>query len=328
LAITNLTWERKIKKPRPNSAFWEELTWLEKADLQELIDRYPREWEEVGKALTNALAAGRIEQLNDLARQAAGEADCWKARLRGASPHQKLIDQARPYLVRRRLWLLALDQCALAAASGQASGKVRFNFLNGLLIQKLLFRRGLERKAASLAWFRLCWPLVGQKRILMPLVQSRGIFCFYSSKLIQEMAALIAGRSCLEIAAGDGTLSRLLRAAGTSIRATDDFSWSHLISFPDSVEKMEAAAALKKYRPEAVLCSWPPPGNAFEGQVFSTPSVDLYLVIGSRHAFASGNRRDYESQKTFDLEDNIRLSRYVLPPELDSQVLLFRRLRT
>ncbi len=293
-----------------------------------MIDRFPREWEEVGRELTSALAEGRIEKLNDLALKAGAAADHWKARLRGASPDQRVITRALPPLVRSRLWLLALDQCALAAAAGQASGKVRFNFLNGLLIQKLLFRRGLERKPASMTWFRLCWPLISQKRILMPLVQSQGIFCFYSNKLISGIAALIAGRSCLEIAAGDGTLSRLLTEAGSPVRASDDFSWGHVIAFPESVERMDAAAALKHHRPRVVICSWPPPGNPFEPQVFTTPGVELYLVVGSRHAFASGNRQAYAGQTTFDLEISRRLSSYVLPPELDSEVLIFRRRET
>lgn len=302
-----------------------ELARIEEADLEELIARYPEDWAEVGRELTSALAAGRIEKLGDLAREASASADQWQSRLRGASKNRKLVEQARPHLVRGRLWLLALDQCALAAAAGQASGKVRFNLLNGLLIQKLLFRQGLERKPASLTWFRLCWPLVSQKRILMPLVQSQGIFCFYSGKLIVEISSLIAGRSCLEIAAGDGTLSRLLTEAGAPVRATDDHSWTHVIDFPEQVEKMAAPTALERYRPQVVICSWPPPGNLFEQQVFNTPSVELYLVIGSRHAFASGNRQAYAGRKGFDLEVSPRLSHYVLPPELDSEVLIFRR---
>ncbi|MBI5582455.1 MAG: SAM-dependent methyltransferase [Deltaproteobacteria bacterium] len=303
----------------------EELTWLEKAGLQELIDRYPREWEAVGGELTASLAEGRIDKLNDQALKAAAAAALWKGRLHRDSQNPKLIEQALPQLRRSRLWLLALEQCALAAATGRASGKIRFKFFNGLLIQKLLFRQGLERKPVSLTGFRFCWPLISQKRLLMPLVQSRGIFCFYSKKLVTEMAALIAGRSCLEIAAGDGTLSRFLTEAGVPVRPTDDYSWTHVIDFPERVEKRTAAAALKRYRPQAVICSWPPPGNPFEQEVFSTPSVELYLVVGSRHAFASGNRQAYENRKNFDLEISQRLSRYVLPPELDSAVLIFRR---
>ena len=60
----------------------------------------------------------------------------------------------------------------------------------------------------------------------MPLVEPRGIYCFYSGALVARLAALIGARSCVEIAAGDGTLSRFLRDAGVDVVATDDASWT------------------------------------------------------------------------------------------------------
>jgi hypothetical protein len=69
----------------------------------------------------------------------------------------------------------------------------------------------------------------------MPLVQPKGIYCFYSKPLIERLAGLIGGRSCLEIAAGDGTLSRFLVAAGVRITATDNHSWHDSVDFPDTV---------------------------------------------------------------------------------------------
>jgi hypothetical protein len=59
--------------------------------------------------------------------------------------------------------------------------------------------------------------------------------------------------------------------------------------------------------------------------VFTTRSVELYIVIGSRHQFAAGNWATYEQQTTFELEESFELSRLVLPPELDAAVYLFRR---
>jgi hypothetical protein len=48
-------------------------------------------------------------------------------------------------------------------------------------------------------------------------------------------------------------------------------------------------------------------------------------VILSEHRFASGNWPDYQSQRTFDLEPRADLRKLVLPPELGSEVLVFRR---
>jgi hypothetical protein len=189
----------------------------------------------------------------------------------------------------------------------------------------LLFSHNLTRKPASLRWFRLGWRFVSQKRILMPLVQPKGIFCFYSKELIHELCHLIGDRHCLEIAAGDGTLTRFLKDKGIRIQATDDYSWSHTIEFPESVERLSAKQALEKYQPRAVICSWPPPGNSFEQRVFSLRSVEIYIVIGSRYRFAGGNWDAYEAQDNFEWSIDPKMSSLIIPTELESAVLIFRR---
>ena len=194
---------------------------------------------------------------------------------------------------------------------------------------------GLAQKALTLALtdeapvpmraFRLTWPLVTQRRLLMPLVQPRGIYCFYSLELVKALVALLDGRPALEIAAGDGTLSRFLAARGARVKATDDQSWGHAVTYPAEVEKLDAAQALARHRPRAVLCSFPPPGNAFERRVFTTPGVELYVVVTTRHQFAAGDWNAYREQTAFEWSVDEPLSRLVLPPELDPAVLLFRR---
>jgi len=153
----------------------------------------------------------------------------------------------------------------------------------------------------------------------------RGIYCFYSLELVKALAALVGGRPALEIAAGDGTLSRFLRERGADVRATDDQSWAHAVTYPADVERLDAAAALARHRPRAVLCSFPPPGNGFERRVFTTPGVELYLVVTTRHRFAAGDWAAYERQTAFEWSVDERLSALVLPPELDPAVLVFRR---
>jgi hypothetical protein len=159
----------------------------------------------------------------------------------------------------------------------------------------------------------------------MPLVEPKGIYCFYSDALIDRLAALIGDRPCLEIGAGDGTLSRFLDAAGVPVTATDDHSWRKSVTYPAEVLHVDARTALRDHRPAVVLCSWPPAGNPFERAVFVTPSVELYVVISSRHEFASGNWIDYRRQTAFAFAEDPDLSRLVLPPELESAVYVFRR---
>jgi hypothetical protein len=174
-------------------------------------------------------------------------------------------------------------------------------------------------------WFRLLWPLVWLRKRLMPLVQPRGIYCFYSQPLIEALTEMIGKKNCLEIAAGDGTLTRFLKNRGVALTATDNHGWHSAVKYPEWVVKLDAREALATYAPEVVICSWPPAQNDFERYVFTTPSVTLYIVIASRHQFASGNWKDYLQQSAFDLEEDKALGALVLPPELGSAVYLFRR---
>jgi hypothetical protein len=276
--------------------------------LKEMREAYPEDWAKVQKEIAGVVNTGDIKDLEAYVQQVSSG--------RGKSAIQQAMAAE------------ALRKVCVSAATGVKRGKVRFNLVNGWLAQRLLFKgKGLQRKPVSLAAFSLVWPLLTQKRFLMPLVEPKGIYCFYSRRLIKELAREIGDRSALEIAAGDGTLSRFLRDDGVDIAATDDHSWSHAIDFPDDVENQDAITALKTRKPQVVICSWPPAGNDFEHAVFKTDSVELYVVIASQHAFASGNWNAYSEQTGFDYEEDETLSRLVLPPELEGAVYVFRRKR-
>jgi hypothetical protein len=229
-------------------------------------------------------------------------------------------------LAHQRLAADALRQMGVAAATGVSGGKLRFGLVSGWLTQRLLFEGGgLERKPVSLRAFKLVWPLVRQKRYLMPLVEPRGIYCFYSDRLVARLAELIGDRDCVEIAAGDGTLARFLRDTGVDVVATDDYSWQRTRRAITDVVEQDARTALRERRPAVVLCSWPPAGNAFERHVFATPSVETYIMIGSRSAFAAGSWDDYRAQDAFTFAERPELSRLVLPPEIAPAVYVFQR---
>lgn len=303
-----------------------EIGWLTaNPPLSELMGRYPEEWEKVGNKLHSLLKDGSAEKLNGYAQRAKWMAEMGKDRIRKSRNNPKVIETFLPNLVKSKMWLQALEKCYLSSAFGKTAGRVRFKLINGYIIQKLLFSRHLTREPVSLFWFKIFWPFITQKRILMPLVLPKGIYCFYSRQLIKELATLIGKKPCLEIGAGDGTLSRFLIEAGIEIIATDDYSWGHAISYPRMVERIDAREALQKYQPEVAISSWPPPHNNFEQHVFATASVKRYIVIGSRHKFACGNWEAYVAQNHFEWMEDSRLSNCVIPPELDSAVYIFWR---
>ncbi len=298
---------------------------LNSATLDTLIARFPQEWEIVGRNLVTATASHRTQDIEAFILRAREEAAPWLRRVQKSHENPKVLASALPAIVCARMAFLAAQRAVQAAALGGSSGRVRFGLWSGFWVQKLFFSRGLTRKPVSLRAFRRWWPWITQKRLLMPLVEPKGIYAFYSQELIAALAARIGARACLEIAAGDGTLTRFLAGAGVRVRATDDHSWSHAIQFPEEVEKLDASQALLRYQPRVVLCAFPPPHNTFEREVFCTPSVDLYIVLTTQHEFAAGDWAAYENQSDFVPQSSPDLDRLLLPPMIDPRVLVFER---
>ena len=296
--------------------------------LKELKKDYPELWEEVNTDLIEKIGSGKTDGLYNYIRNIKSITEHLNGRIQQSGSNHKVVENAFPQLIKAKMSALALDQYYLAAMANQFSGKVKFNTFNGLLLQKLLFKQALERKPVSWFWFKFFWPLITQKRILMPLVNKKGIYCFYTDRLIAEIMKIIGSSKTLEIGAGDGTLTRFLKDRGAEITAADDYSWDTFIKYPVDVEFMGAKQALEKYQPGCVICSWPPPWNNFEKHVFQTKSVKIYIVIGSTNESASGNHETYLSQKEFEYKNELRLSKLVVPPELNNAVYIFRRIKS
>ncbi|HEX5364148.1 MAG TPA: hypothetical protein VFW59_07745 [Gallionella sp.] len=299
------------------------LDWLRaNPPFDELCSRYPDEWTAVQDDIAAIIERGVAEELKAYLERfsAQGSSPAQSARSREAALSKFIRSRMAHEAVKK------LSLATLAADTGVTKGnKLRFNWFNGFIAQRLLFARQLERKPVSLFWFRLFWPLLWQRKRLMPLVQPRGIYCFYSQELVGELAEMIGTRSCLEIGAGDGTLTRFLKNRGAQVTASDNHGWDNAVDYPDWVVKLDACTALSHYQPEVVICSWPPAQNDFERCVFNTASVQLYIVIGSRHRFAFGNWDDYKRQGAFDRVEDEHLGALLLPPELESAVHVFRR---
>ena len=306
-----------------HSTYQKSLQWLKtNPALDELCAKYPAEWAAVQGEISAIVERGVAEELKAYLEKLS-RPDKSAAGMPQQNEAAALSQFVRSRMAHESVKKLCLS--TLAADTGVTKGKLLFNLFNGFIAQKLLFARALERKPVSLFWFRLLWTLVWQKKRLMPLVQPKGIYCFYSRELIKALADIIAGRNCLEIGAGDGTLARFLKEQGVRLTATDSHGWDTAVQYPEWVIKLGAREALSTCKPEVVICSWPPAQNDFERDVFNTPDVQLYIVIGSRHQFAFGNWKDYTQQTAFVLEEDKALGAMVLPPELESAVYLFRR---
>lgn len=292
--------------------------WLRSGpSLQELRDAFPQEWAQVERRVARLVSEGDDAALRAYLTQAAVPAQ-------GGRGHARKQAEVVADAVRRHMTLEAVRQAAVRAETGVEGERLRLGLVSGWVLQRLLFDgTGLRRKAVSWPAFRLVWPLVPQRRRLMALVRPRGIYCFYARPLVRALDEIIGDRSCLEIAAGDGTLARLLADEGVEITATDDHSWEGQVDFDGSVLREDAATALRTRRPAVVLCAWPPPANTFERKVFTTATVDTYVVLTTTDEANAGDWATYRSQTAFELTEDERLGRYLLPH--GGRVLVFRR---
>ncbi|MDB4278229.1 hypothetical protein N9917_01365 [Deltaproteobacteria bacterium] len=91
----------------------------------------------------------------------------------------------------------------------------------------------------------------------------------YTTEFIDSMQRLTAGRRVLEVCAGRGTLSRVLRGRGEDWTATD------LYPVTDDVEALDALEAVRTYKPEVIVVSWVPYGSNLDEQL-----ADLAKELG------------------------------------------------
>lgn len=195
------------------------------------------------------------------------------------------------------------------------------------LAHKLFFNRHSARRCPRL-WLAMgVWRGIKNKGAIANLLQENGIYCVYTREFVSGLARLLKPYvRILEVAAGDGALSSELGHVGIKVHATDNKSWDKNIRHPDWVEDRDASSALKMDAPQAVLCSWPPSGNAFEKEIFATPTVELYIAIVSRHEYAAGNFAAYKEQENFSMKEDDDLGAVLFPPEAQHRVLIFRRI--
>ncbi len=111
------------------------------------------------------------------------------------------------------------------------------------------------------------------------------IYLLPTREWVSALATYVDGlgvRTVLEVAAGDGFLSRCLAAKCPQLRivATDDGSWEKAkarmttrerrdyagvdvrgLALGNNVKKVSAQRAVQRYRPDLVIVSWAPPGQ-------------------------------------------------------------------
>lgn len=184
--------------------------------------------------------------------------------------------------------LSSLDQNAGVAAFALNPGEVRD------IAPLLLDERGRLRAVpgATLA------STTAQQRLLFGV--RHGIYSFPTVELCDHLRELIGGRPAIEIGAGHGVLAQALGIPATDNRQQEDPAirayyrslGQPTVPYGKHVEKLDAAAAVAKYKPAVVIACWvthaydprrPEAGGSGTGvdEAAILAACDSYVFIGN-----------------------------------------------
>jgi len=124
------------------------------------------------------------------------------------------------------------------------------------------------------------------------------------SKLLHSINAKVI----VEVAAGDGMLTKILLDRGFNVYATDSYRWTYEKQY-SPVEKLTYGRALKKYSPDVVICSWMPLGTNWTPTFRETESVMHYIQMGEVEQCCGG---DWKKRKGWTVGEIEECSKYAL----------------
>lgn len=131
---------------------------------------------------------------------------------------------------------------------------------------------------------------------------AHAIYSFPTVELVDRLRELVGDRSAIEIGAGHGALAQALGIPATDNRMQDDPSVSAYyaamkqptVRYGPNVEKLDALAAIEKYRPQVVIGCWithkfDPTRPEAEGNQYGIDEerviegCETYIMVGNTH---------------------------------------------
>ncbi len=136
---------------------------------------------------------------------------------------------------------------------------------------------------------------------------------------IAAIAGFVAGRSVIEVCAGNGLWAKLLTSEGTRVIATDGSPIERAAFVP--VEALEAEAAVRAHPEcEALLLCWPPMRDECAIRALSAFAGDRVVYVGDQRFTAE--RHFHETlERDWSLDELLPLPSW---PGLDDAVRLYR----
>lgn len=166
------------------------------------------------------------------------------------------------------------------------------------------------------------------------LEETHGMWAYISAPFINDLTQYLAGKPTLEIMAGNGYISRGLKAKDQPVFTTDSLDWinenetgRHLVT---DVEKLDAQSAIEKYGKQVdfVIMSWSPDGLPIDvkvlNQLRSLPKQPILICIGEQNG-ATNSKQFWQMANFVDPESTRQLNVHFQPFDLiHDQVYLIK----
>ncbi len=151
-------------------------------------------------------------------------------------------------------------------------------------------------------WQELLGQVADGAAWLAALSQAAGVYFFPSREWVPRFLRylrFLKVTRLLEAGAGRGyhtaALAPLAQAAGLEFLAVDRGDGEFAAGLPvyPGVRVKDAFAAVREFRPQAVLYAWPPPGQSL-APICGAPFLHYLMVVGEAGGGATGAREDWE----------------------------------
>lgn len=149
---------------------------------------------------------------------------------------------------------------------------------------------------------------------LREMMVSKFGYCLPSLSWIEPLSNYLKGKRVLEIMAGNGILSYLLKERGVDSLPTDNFSWKNNLWEKNQwmeVENINCIDAINKYCDfDVILCSWPPMEddfyNACKLAKEINPNVEI-VYIGELEGGCTASDKFFEEFEDATLSEPLML---------------------
>jgi hypothetical protein len=152
-------------------------------------------------------------------------------------------------------------------------------------------------------WRELSSRVPDEAAWLMALSQATGVYFFPSRewvKTLMRYLKILRVTRLLEAGAGRGYLSAALTplcaSAGIKFLAIDKGDGEFVSGLPiyPGVERGDANACVREFKPEVVVYAWPPPGQSVAG-ICQAPFLHYLILVGETAGGATGAREDWQT---------------------------------